>query len=117
MTLKLRSLYVKKCDKFLLQLVFCLVFTLKKLMCFRINIELFPMTNVKILFRNPKEPVELGNPNTRAKGKPCLFLFVLALETIFHKTKVFKQLVLAKAHLNPLTNFSQQIERDYNFWQ
>ena len=48
---------------------------------------------VTTLLENPKGPVELGNPNTCAEAKLCLFLCMPALEIVYRKTKVLKQLV------------------------
>ena len=45
---------------------------------------------VSTLLKNPKGPVELGNPNTCAEVKLYLFLFTSALKIVCRETKVFE---------------------------
>ena len=40
--------------------------------------------------RESERPVELGNPNTCAEAKLCLFLFMAALEIVCCETEIFK---------------------------
>ena len=49
-----------------------------------------------ILLGNPKEPVELGNLNTCADVKLCLFM--PALEIVLHETEVLKELVMVSTN-------------------
>ena len=46
------------------------------------------LKTVTTLLEKLKGPVELGNPNTSAKAKLCLFLFIPDLGIVCCKTKV-----------------------------
>ena len=47
-------------------------------------------TDYTTLRRNPKDPVELGNLNTSAEVKLCLFLFMPVLKIVCRGIEVLK---------------------------
>ena len=56
---------------------------------------------------NPKRPVELGNPNTCAEAKLCLF-FIPAQEIVSRETEFFHRVSSGSAQMNFFENFFQQ---------
>ena len=61
--------------------------------------------NATTLLGNLKVPVELGDQNTCAKVKLCLFLFTPALETVCRDTEVYKTVSFVCVRMDSQENF------------
>ena len=70
---------------------------------------------VKTLLGDPRGPVELGNPNTCAEVKLCLFLFTSALEIICRETEILNTVSYSSVRADSLQKFSLKVERNHSF--